>query len=81
MRPAEVAAAQRKVNQAAGLLRKASQRLAEAQDLDVYGSRFVATKQDAAAAGELVALALSEHPHVEVVVLVCPRSTPSPRPV
>jgi hypothetical protein len=76
VRPAEVAAAQRKVNQAAGLLRKASQRLAEAQDLDVYGSRFVATKQDAAAAGELVALALSE-----VVVLVCPRSTPSPRPV
>jgi len=80
VRPAEVAAAQRKVNQAAGLLRKASQRLAEAQDLDVYGSRFVASPQDAAAARELIALALSEHGRVEVVVLVCPRSTSTPRP-
>jgi hypothetical protein len=73
MQPAEVAAARRKVKQALDACRTASQRLAQAQTIDVYGQRSCHGEHDITAAAELIRLALTEHDHVDVVVLASPR--------
>jgi hypothetical protein len=71
--PAEVAAARRKVKQALDACRTASQRLAQAQTIDVYGQRSCQSEHDITAATELIRLALCEHDQVDVVVLASPR--------
>lgn len=72
-RVAELAVAGRQIRQARDALRKASQRLAAAQDgVDVYAARTVTTRQDADELAAVVGLALAEHGRVDVVVLVPP---------
>jgi hypothetical protein len=64
------ATARQKVKQALAACRTAAQRLAQIQDLDVYGTQHVTSDTDAQRAVELIALARSEHEHVDVVVVI-----------
>jgi hypothetical protein len=63
------AVARQKVKQALAACRTAAQRLAQAQDLDVYAQRVCVDADDIAAVTELLELALTEHQAVHVVVL------------
>ncbi len=67
--PAETAVARQKVKQAQDLCRKASQRLAQADSIDVYAQRTCTGAQDVDAVLALVQLALTEHRHIDVVIL------------
>lgn len=73
---AQIAAARRAVKNALNQCRKASQRLAAAGNLDVYGQHTITRPQDLDGAVALIRLAHTEHPTVEVVVL----TTTQPRP-
>lgn len=66
---AEAVVARQKVKQALAACRKATQRLSQAVDVDVYGQQTCAAGRDLDALTELVSLALSEHDQVDVVVL------------
>ena len=66
---AEVAVARRKVKQAQDALRKAGQRLAAAERVDVFGEHTCTGPDDVEAVARLIRLALSDHDRVEVVVL------------
>lgn len=68
---AQIACARRKVKQAQDACRKAAQRLAAAEQADVYGHVTCMNATDVQTLVEIVRLALSEHPQVEVVVLTC----------
>jgi hypothetical protein len=69
----ELAVAGRQIGQARDALRKASRRIAAAQDgVDVYAARTCTTPRDADEAAAVLRLALAEHGRVDVVVLVPP---------
>lgn len=70
---AEIAVARQKIKQALDSCRRASQRLAQAQAVDVIGQHTCTTDRDVDAAVALIRLALSEHDQVDVVVLAHPR--------
>jgi hypothetical protein len=75
----ELAAARRKVKQAADKLRAAAKLIAETEALDVYACQRVATGEHARSIARLITLALSEHKGgVEVVILISPQSTAPP---
>lgn len=66
----------RRIGQAIGAARKASQRLAQVRDgFSTFGTARVECDDDVEAARELIALALSERGAVEVVLLI---GAPSP---
>lgn len=71
---AELAVARKKVKQALDACRKASQRLAQAHDIDVIGQRTCTTSEDVDAAVSVIRLALAEHHQVDIVVLATPRT-------
>lgn len=70
---AQTAVARQRIKQALDACRKAAQRLAAAQTVDVYAHRACTSDRDVDAAAAVIRLALSEHDQVDVVVLVCPR--------
>lgn len=76
MRPADAASlavAGQRARQAQDACRKATQRIAQAQNgTDVYAQRTCSTPRDVAEVLALAELALSEHGRVDVVVLVAP---------
>lgn len=67
----------RHVKRARGLLREASRQLARTGDLDTVAHTTVRTTAEADQLRELLAVALTEHRELDVIVIA---ATPTPQP-